>query len=79
MRNPFNSLSARSISIIYTIGAILALAVCTVRLLDVMIFKVTSNDECAWLPIQGKNGLLNLISPISSHYHDSTRSSMFSN
>jgi sigma-B regulation protein RsbU (phosphoserine phosphatase) len=58
MHNPFRNMPARTIRILYTVGTVLALTICTIRLLDIMVFKVTSNDECAWIPIKGQDGLL---------------------
>lgn len=59
MTNPFNTMSSRAIRIIYTAAAVITLAICTLHILKVMVFNVTSNDECAWVaPDAGKSGLL---------------------
>ena len=59
MKNPFANMRPRTIRIIYTIFAIVALIVGTDRLLQVMVFRVTTNDQCAWLSLgKDKHGLL---------------------
>ena len=59
MKNPFNRLSPRSIRILFTLFAVGVFAVSMMVFLDVMIFRVTSNDQCAWLPLeQNRQGVL---------------------
>ncbi len=53
MRNPLETMSARSIRIIYSICAFVTLIVCGERFLQAMVFRVTSNDQCAWLTLDG--------------------------
>lgn len=54
MKNPIESLSNRSIKIIFTTITLLVLALCTYNALSILYFHVLSNDECAWRPIEGK-------------------------
>ncbi len=59
MKNPFANMRPRTIRIVYTIFAIVALIVGTDRLLQVMVFRVTTNDQCAWISLgKNKQGLL---------------------
>jgi len=59
MKNPFDKFSPRTIRIIYSVAALFVLLVGGDRFLQTMIFRVTSNDQCAWLPLPaGKEGLL---------------------
>ncbi len=59
MRNPFEKMTPGPIRTIYTIAVLAVLAIVLVHAFDVMVFKATSNDQCAWLPRpDGKPGLL---------------------
>jgi len=59
MKNPFERMSAGNIRILYTVFAVAVLVVSTISFLDNMVFRVTSNDQCAWLPVnQHGRGLL---------------------
>jgi sigma-B regulation protein RsbU (phosphoserine phosphatase) len=59
MKNPFERMTPRSIRTVYSIAVLAVLAIVLVHAFDVMVFKATSNDQCAWLPRpDGKPGLL---------------------
>ncbi len=49
MRSPFHRFSARSLRVLFTLGAIAVLAVSTVNFLNVVFFEALSNDQCGWL------------------------------
>jgi len=51
MKNPFKTMSARTIRIVYTMGALFVLVISLDRFLEVMFFRVTTNDQCAWLTL----------------------------
>jgi len=50
MRNPFERMTPQSIRTVYSIAVLAVLAIVLVHAFDVMVFKATSNDQCAWLP-----------------------------
>lgn len=54
MKNTIESLSNRSIKIIFTVIVLVVLALCTYNALSILYFHVVSNDECAWRPIEGR-------------------------
>jgi sigma-B regulation protein RsbU (phosphoserine phosphatase) len=54
MKNPIESLSNRSIKIIFTVIVLVVLALCTYNALSILYFHVISNDECAWRTIEGR-------------------------
>jgi sigma-B regulation protein RsbU (phosphoserine phosphatase) len=59
MKNPFQTMSPRSIRLVYSVAVVAVLAVVLGHAFDVMVFKATSNDQCAWLPRpDGEPGLL---------------------
>ncbi|MBI3765931.1 MAG: SpoIIE family protein phosphatase [Ignavibacteriales bacterium] len=52
-------MSARSIRLIYTTAAIIVLTVSMINFMQMMVYRVQGNDECAWRPRDpGKPGLL---------------------
>ena len=54
MKNPFDRLSPRQIRILYTVFALGVLAMCIINFADIMVLKVRTNDQCAWLPIDDR-------------------------
>ncbi len=59
MKNPFRYRSPRNTRIIFGAAAIIVLLITCVHLLDVMVFRVTSNDECGWVQCPaGRPGLI---------------------
>ncbi len=59
MKNPFRYRSPRSTRIVYGIAALIVFSITVIHLLDVMVFRVTSNDECGWVPPPaGRPGLI---------------------
>ncbi|MBI4429236.1 MAG: PDZ domain-containing protein [Ignavibacteriales bacterium] len=58
MKNPFDSMSARSIRGVYTLLMLVVLAVVMVNFVDVMFLKTIGNDQCAWRPIDGSGSRL---------------------
>jgi len=49
MKSPFTKLSPRTIRIFFTLCALIVLLASTINILDVLVFKATSNDQCGWL------------------------------
>ncbi|MGB2868121.1 MAG: SpoIIE family protein phosphatase [Bacteroidota bacterium] len=48
MKNPFDSMSPRSIRIIYSLCATLILAACFVNFYHHIFIRITGNDQCRW-------------------------------
>lgn len=53
MKSPLNKLSPRIIRIVFTFAAGLVLLISAVNILDVLVYKATSNDQCGWLARPG--------------------------
>lgn len=49
MKNPLEH-SPRFTRLVFTLAALVVLAITTMNFLDVMFYKATSNDQCGWLP-----------------------------
>lgn len=59
MHNPFHTMSPRAVRILYTLAAVVVLAVSTEVFVRVMFYQVVTNDQCAWLTLPaGTRGLL---------------------
>ena len=57
MTNPFSKLSARSLRILYTLMAVVALGVCLINFSLQMFVHLTGNDQCRWIS-KGESRLL---------------------
>ena len=59
MKNLFKNLSPKSLRTYFSVVTICVVAVCMYSFFKVIVFAVTSNDQCGWLPREnGKPGLL---------------------
>ncbi|MFI5251383.1 MAG: SpoIIE family protein phosphatase [Bacteroidota bacterium] len=54
MINPFEKFSARTIRIIFTVITLATFALSVHAFLQVMVFEVTSNDQCGWNDVRGR-------------------------
>ncbi len=54
-----NSWSNRQIRIVYSLAALATFLVCTYHIIDIMVIKTTSNDQCGWVRTEaGRRGLI---------------------
>ena len=57
--NPFASMSARSIRLIYTVAAMIVFIISMTNFVQIMVYNIKGTDECAWRPREeGQPGLL---------------------
>lgn len=49
MKSPLSRLSPRTIRVFFTTCVLIVLGVSATNILDVLVFKATSNDQCGWL------------------------------
>ena len=51
MKNIMERMSARTIRSLYIFAGLLALAITSMNCVDLMVYKVLGNDQCAWIPV----------------------------
>ncbi len=49
MKNPFSTLSQRSVRVIYTLLTLIVLCLCLFNFSIQMFVRVTGNDQCQWI------------------------------